>query len=261
MKVIAFWGGRRRCQYRRRAGRRVPFQYHVPGWDSEYAFRMLKRIIEAERDVDKGVECDTLIVQADWWNGDDTFSTGAVEHEDIHWLMRQSVALRMANGTRTRNGTIRVETRENIGLSFGSFNHAYAENRHRYKWWFFTEDDYMFLQPNYVLDGIIEMANSESLGFLAYKRGHRVKRKRYAPGGIGLGRAEALDDAYRANTNARHPDGHLPYYHARGYDKQIELGEIRFTTAITKAGWDLGYVDQECWTHWTEQEKPRQWDA
>lgn len=252
VKVIAFWGGRRRCQYRRQRGRRVPFQYHVPGWDAEYASQMLEEILKGEATVDKGVECDTVIVNANWQDDGHVRDGSAVHPEDVPWLVKQQQRLEDAHESKTKNGTLRVITRENIGLSFGSFNHAYTNLRGIYKWWFFTEDDYLFLRPGYILDSIIEMANHDSLGFLAHKRGHRVKRKLYAPGGIGLGRAEALADAFARNRNKRHPHGHLPYYHAKGYEKQIELGEIRFTESIVRAGWDLRYVDEHVWTHWTE---------
>jgi hypothetical protein len=69
--------------------------------------------------------------------------------------------------SKIQNASVELLLRPNIGLSYGAFSDIFKENRLKYDYYFFTEDDYLFVQDDF--DKIlIDMFNRyENAGYVS----------------------------------------------------------------------------------------------
>ena len=203
--------------------------------NAKEGYRLLNFLIEQELSLDPGCACDTLIVH----NRDPDAA-----HNADPWVQRCEELLESINGTPTPGGEIRLVVRENMGISFGAYHHAFEHWRHLYDYWLFTEDDQVLIKPGCFGKAIEQMEGDPSIGFVALVGTSPYREfPPHAHGGVGVSSRHVLREVMRANLCQRHPLGHLPYHWEPGYADQEHLGEIRFTNAIHQLGYRL--VDHE----------------
>jgi RimJ/RimL family protein N-acetyltransferase len=204
-----------------------------PPRDARETFELLQFLFEREGCVDPGCATETLLVY-------NRFEPGADDHAATEWVGRCEELLGSVDGEPTRRGRFQLLTRENVGLSFGGYNHAFSLCAPEYDYWLFTEDDQVMVRDGYFGRAIDQMQADPSVGFVAVvgvspNRAHPP----HAHGGVGVSSRRILRDVKAANPCQRHPEGHLPYHVGEGYENQESLGEIRFTNAIHNLGYRL----------------------
>jgi hypothetical protein len=216
VKVIAVYLGPRRS---------------VPSGPRE-TYPMLRFLLDCERSVDAGCEADTLLV----YNREPSLENG---HE-VDWLRRCEDLLDEADGAETVNGTIKLVSRENVGLSLGAYNHAFTWFGDRYDYWLFTEDDQVMVGDGTFACAIEQMKANPKIGFVAIV-GVSTNRQHppHVHGGVGVSSRQILNEIKAANASDRHPEGQLPYHIGKGYDNQRQRAEIRFTNVIHQRGYRL----------------------
>lgn len=203
---------------------------HLPQ-NSKQTLSMLKFWWETERELDNGVPLDVLVVINKLGSGDVcTAQAAALECDKL------VVSL---HGKHTRNGSVRVIERDNIGLSFGAYSDAFRSFANDYDYWFFTEDDGIIVNHHVVATAVRQLKDPK-VGFVAtvgcspthYWPAH-------AHGGVGITRRDVLQAVCDANG------GKLPYWNTeqRGADGHEEKGEIVFTNSIHKLGYELRNLD------------------
>jgi len=145
------------------------------------------------------------------------------------------------NGSEIARGTLRVIERPNTGLSFGGYSCAFGMFRDKYRFWIFTEDDILYVRPNYAAD---------SLEFLKEKKCHYVTplrisdkhRRPHCYGGAGFTKRGVLDKV------AGCFDGKLPFHDASPNVKAdgsfkhhlfVRHGEIALTNTVVQLGMKL----------------------
>lgn len=139
---------------------------------------------------------------------------------------------------------VRVIRRENLGLSYGSFNRAFEADRREFGWWIFMEDDYVPCVDDFdrkLVECHRQVFPGQDDGFLcqfvrAYRnfRGEVIPVQKHAGVTNGIATSSALDAVHQKfgclphNTirNQRHP------YYAQG-------GQIEFSAAFVDAGLDV----------------------
>ncbi|MCA9072661.1 MAG: hypothetical protein KDA84_27250, partial [Planctomycetaceae bacterium] len=156
-----------------------------------------------------------------------------------YWTGRCEQLLYEANGAFTQTGVIRVETRENVGLSFGGYNFAFHKWSDSYDNWFFAEDDQVMVKDGYFRCAL-EQLEDPAVGFVAVV-GVSTNRRHppHAHGGVVVSTKAILKQVQQANRDTNFPDGRLPFYANPGYDRQNLMGEIPFTNAIHRLGYRL----------------------
>ena len=137
-KVIATYFGMRR---------------HYPH-DCNGTIQVLKDSIQNEIDLDPGVDnLDVIIVNHD---------CGLEKGNDF---------LKSIDGKKTFCGNIKVINRawdDGKGVAGGSFDYAFQQLQGEYDYWFFQEDDYKLVKPNYYINGVKILENNPNIGFVGY---------------------------------------------------------------------------------------------
>jgi len=191
---------------------------------------LLEYRIANELKVDPGVAVDLIIVN----NVEN--SKDAVDY------------LNSIDGKKTKTGKIRVLHRENIGISFGAYNHAFKNFREDYDYWFFLEDDLFTNLENYYSDFIDQLEEDENLAYVALVGvASQGQGSAHAHNGAGCTSKNYLDLIY----NER---GSLPHYNAPGlpspettttaerqafWKKHCIGGEVAFTNVYVGKGYRL----------------------
>ncbi len=192
-------------------------------------YHLLGYMLEQELTVNPGCQCDTVIIH----NRDDGEFTD-------HWMKQSEELLNKVDGSVTPGGYLRVIKRQNIGISFGAYNYTFETFFKDYDHWFFIEDDQVIVKPGSYAKAIDQIRTDINTGFVAMVGVSTDKQFiTHAHGGVGVSSRSILREVRRANICERHPNGHLPYHYAVGYTDQEQLGEIRFTNAIYKLGYNL----------------------
>jgi len=221
-KVIALYLGERRA----------------PPTTSQEAVRLLRWLLEKEKSTDPGCATDTLIVH--------NRCEPSENPQAMPWLQEGERLLAEADGQDTTRGTIKVVERENIGISFGAFNHGFAMWGEHYDYWLFTEDDQVMVRDGYFQRAIRQIEEDPRIGFVAIVGVSKNPRlPPHAHGGVGVAPQLVLNRVRAANPSRIHAEGHLPYHLAKGYRKHIALGEIRFTNAIQRLGYRLVDLEEQ----------------
>ena len=77
-------------------------------------------------------------------------------------LLKRSITKKI-NG-----GKIISYTRDNYGLSYGSYNDAFLKFKNDYEYFLFTEDDWLIINDNYLKVGIDILNSDKKYGMISY---------------------------------------------------------------------------------------------
>jgi len=190
----------------------------------ESVLRLIDFTLEVESSVNPGCWTDLIIVNSrtGWTYGDRYLDT-------LH-------------GKRLRHGTVQVMHRENVGISFGSYNHAFAVLGSEYDYYLFTEDDVLINGDHYAERGIDKFVRTRNCGFVAFiALGYddNIGGNAAVAGGIGLSSQSVLKRVAVAN-------GSLSYFKGPSLENRwnhILHGELAFTNDIAKLGYVLTEID------------------
>jgi RimJ/RimL family protein N-acetyltransferase len=180
---------------------------------SQDMLRLLHFLLEKERTVDPGCPTDTILV----------YNRSYVrEHNNqTEWTKRCEDLLYSWDGASTARGKIRLLVRENVGRSFGAYNHAFALNADDYDYWLFTENDQVLVRAGYFVTGINQMKADPAVGFVAIVSVSGEQQcSPHAHGGVGISSRWVLMDVMAASR----------------YDCP---SEVPFTNAIHQLGYKL----------------------
>jgi len=183
--------------------------------------------LDIESKTNPGCETDLVFVnnQIGWAEGDD-FLDGL-------------------NGNKLPYGQIRVIHRENIGLSYGSFNHAFSLLQDEYQYFLFTEDDVIITGKNYSKLGIEAFNSHQNCGFVGYigintaYGSYSFDDAYHIHGATGLTTSSVLKHVIRENGSLAHSSSPLQQDRPT-----IVESEIAFTNQIYKLGYNLVEIDR-----------------
>tara|TARA_R110002051_G_scaffold103182_3_gene174876 strand:- start:381 stop:1307 length:927 start_codon:yes stop_codon:yes gene_type:complete len=126
---------------------------HYP-YECNDTIQVLKDSIQNEIDLDPGVDnLDVILINHD---------CGVVKGNEF---------LQSLDGKEIFCGKIRVISREwdeGKGISLGSFDYAFKKLQDDYDYWFFQEDDYKLVKPNYYGNGVKILEENSRVGFVGY---------------------------------------------------------------------------------------------
>lgn len=205
--------------------------------DSQAVLEMLEEVCRLERELDPGISMDTVLVCNGGW---------PVEAEDF---------INRIKDTEIARGQLRVVARANTGLSFGGYAHVFAELRESYEFWILTEDDVLYVKPDYAAE-CREFLTTEGCHFVSPFRLGDVHIAPHCAGGVGFTRRDVLDQV------AERHGGELPYLDAepilqgpKGNFKHYAFvcrGEIPLTNTIVQLGMKLGVLPGsiKCYYDW-----------
>tara|TARA_Y100000034_G_scaffold133851_1_gene200653 strand:+ start:716 stop:2170 length:1455 start_codon:yes stop_codon:yes gene_type:complete len=206
--VISFYGGLRRKSKQ--------------GWLPN-AIKLLKYINKIHTTIDGGMDFDIIIVNNE---SDNSYTDELLNNID---------------GTPSKNGMIKVIHRENIGISYGAFNHAYQLFKDKYDYWFFTEDDIILNKTNWykaMYDELINsMENDDTIVYVTPNGINSTHPKSHVFNGCGLTHSKYLEQVCSINS------GELPHGKFIGMegfhpDKMVAINtEINFTNIFIKLGY------------------------
>jgi len=144
-------------------------------------------------------------------------------------------------------GKIRVLNRQNIGRSFGGYNHAFKMLRSEYDYFIFTEDDILVSRDGYASLGIQYFNQTKNCGFVAYQSissiglDYCTEDALHAHGGVGISHVHVLDEVVRKYGALPHADKIT----SQEYVDILKMGEIPFTNKIHKLGYRLTSVPED----------------
>lgn len=136
-----------------------------------------------------------------------------------------------------RGAPVVLMERPNIGMSYGSLSDCYARYRTEFDFYFFMEDDYVFVQQNFDQIHLQVMAEHPDCGYLcgmAWETNPPMAPRFPLHAGVanGLMRASALEAVFAK-------EGHLPHAADGGYRSNEHRGQIGQSQAILAAGFKL----------------------
>tara|TARA_R100000808_G_C2142693_1_gene150447 strand:- start:1320 stop:2087 length:768 start_codon:yes stop_codon:yes gene_type:complete len=202
VKVISFWTGKRRSN--------AP-QGVIDG------LKKIKYIVKQERELDHGESMDLIIVNS--------INSEALNSEVMDYL-------NSLNGTLTKNGMISVMHRYNHGLSFGNFNYVFNLYKNVYKYFWFSEDDYIVTSSNVLKESIDRLNDPQkNIGFVSTHFLHGD----YAVGGTGITSTGILLNCHGENLPWN--DGDQKNWKAH------QQAERQLTHGITAKGYELCVID------------------
>lgn len=184
----------------------------------EECLKFLKESIDLDITLDSGELMDILLV-----NNKNNFSEG-----DYY--------LNSLKGTKTKNGTIKVLDRENVGGSFGSFSDGFNIFKHDYDYFLFNEDDIRILKENYFSQSIEKLNTDNQIGFVAFAPIHKDKPV-HSGGGFGITSSKIITSILG--------DAKIAYEKSVDYSS-LQRNEIEFTNMYDRAGLKIVNLDQYC---------------
>jgi hypothetical protein len=133
---------------------------------------------------------------------------------------------------RVQGAALTVLERENSGMSYGSWSHAFGRYRRQFDYYLFLEDDYVPCQPRFDRT-LVEMFRAvPRCGYLCSLVAALARPVRHAAIANGLASAEALERIWQ-----RH--GMLPHAASSRDYGENENGQVVFSTAFEEAGFVL----------------------
>lgn len=228
--------------------------------NSRQTRKMFENMIESEKSIDAGVDCDIIIVnhQLDEIVMDVTTKKKLADKFEYGQVTE---LLDSVNGIKTKNGTIITMNRpwdKGTGFGFKSRNYVQEKYQDDYEYWFFIEDDLNFLKDNYFKKCIDILEKYPECAFVGTWCGISPNNH-HCHGSIGCTHQRFLKEQFLFK-------GEIPYPHSSNYrDAQLE-GEV----VGTKSFLEMGYHLQRCsdnvhedrfWTKrendWFQREKTR----
>lgn len=194
------------------------------------------KIINSEIHLDKGCDVDTLIINHD---ATEVFKDAEMGREYLNKL----------NGTKTKNGHIKVYHREwGEGASYGSFNWGFEQFRNEYFYWFFQEEDIEFILPYYYKIALDQFNKCDEVSFLCCWKYLPLSRKCDWPvhchGGCGLSSSKYLNTIYSKFNclpylkEKMDLDNFEQYYNDLGTNS-----EVNFTNSHIQCGFKLKEIE------------------
>ncbi len=211
----------------RLAGDPLGYFYHSQNFtNTSDIINLLKLNIDLENKYNPGFDRDIIFV-----NANINSSEGNKFIENI-------------NNQKIKRGKIIAYTRENFGLSFGSYNDAFKKFKKDYDYFLFTEDDWIIFKDNYLKIGIDILNKNPKTGMVSYVGVTKINKKKWnelglkketaygCHGGVGLSSTKILSIIEKKY-------GCLPHYTKNDYRKSITYGEIRFPNSFIQIGYNL----------------------
>ena len=203
-KVICFWFGWRR-----------QFSNNVSN-----ITELVPAIVNTELNIENGIDTDVLFVV----NKSNTELDNSLDQYD---------------GMKTKNGTIKVIKRDNIGLSFGAYLTAFSQFKNEYDYWFFSEDDVIIYHENYMKSFVdFWEKNKEQLGFIALAPISNYG-KLHCGGGCGLVSTDWMKKTYNDSDIIRILQNYSTYeeqYDIADSTLGSENAEVLFSSSFVHGG-------------------------
>ncbi len=217
----------------RLTGDPLGYFYHSQNFtNTNDIINLLKKHIDLENKFDPGFKRDLIIVNADI--GSDK---GNKFIEEI-------------NNKKINGGKIISYTRNNYGLSYGSYNDAFLKFKNDYEYFLFTEDDWLIINDNYLKVGIDILNSDKKYGMIPYVNVTKIHKSHWknlnlnkknaigCHGGVGLSSTKILNMVVEQY-------GCLPHNKDDDYTKSVANGEIKFPNSIVKLGYKLVNLPKE----------------
>jgi RimJ/RimL family protein N-acetyltransferase len=232
VKVIACYFG----------NRRFDSANHNPH-DAKDVYDMLQFMWKMEQNEDQGYPHDVCFVH------NELLPTDPVSNSEN--VQKCKDFLLNIDGKPTANGKAIVINRQNIGISFGAFDHAFNLLKENYDFWFFTEDDQVIVKENTFKNAlkILHLPKTQANGYVATVGVNRS----WGPGvngGCGVTTREILQKVTETHFSGYLNRGSLPFYYNPSPANQsvqtvtmdhLWAGEVMFTKVIH----DMGYYLEE----------------
>jgi len=206
-------------------------------WPLDYneTLDMFNVMIEMEKNIDKGTDCDTIIVNH------------LLEENNY----RVIELLDSLNGTKTKNGTIITMNRpwdNGEGYGFKSRDYVWKKYQDEYDYWFFTEDDENWFKEGYVGMCIDVLERDETCAFVGTQHGIAKDCIREGPpqkyiwphchSGQGCTHRRFLKELVQFY-------GNIPYPNSKEYNDAEEIGEVESTSIFLKMGYKLRRLEDD----------------
>lgn len=190
---------------------------------SESVVDLIKLNISLEEKCDPGCDVDLVII-----NNDCGYIPGNKYLDEL-------------DGKELKRGKVRIFHRENYGRSFGGYNFAFMKLREEYDYFIFTEDDIVIWRDGYASNALEIMISNANCGFVAYQGIARkfknlpLSESIHVHGGVGFSSTKVLNTV--VSNFGLLP--HATLNSSQSYDDIIEKGEVAFTNAIYKLGFQI----------------------
>jgi autotransporter strand-loop-strand O-heptosyltransferase len=137
--------------------------------------------------------------------------------------------------SKIQGATVEIIVRENIGLSYGAFSDVYEKYRTEFDYYFFMEDDHVYVKENFDEIMIDILNETENPGYLCgIVRDEQTGWQKHAGNATGVITSKALETLFLKNNC-------LPSNKNKfdGYKNEENLGQISQSHEIYKLGFDL----------------------
>lgn len=136
---------------------------------------------------------------------------------------------------------VKVNFRENIGMSYGAFSDIFISNSNEFDYYIFNEDDYVFTQDNwdeYLVNKFNSIENCGYLSMIVSEPNSVVPI--HAAHSTGISSYRVLQEVVNAH-------GELPHSRGHSYGEHQNDGQIKQTNVIHNLGYGLHDVrDDYC---------------
>jgi len=205
LKIICCYFGKRR------------HEFNTPKNIIEYVVESINN----ETSIENGIHTDVIYINND---------CGVLSDNNV---------LESYNDTKTKNGKIIIEKRQNINGSFGAYYDMALKYKDDYDYFFFCEDDVIVYKENYLKDFVDFLNNDDEVGFISLAP---ISNSSHLPlhsgGGCGLtskdiffkvNSKESIETFFVLNENK---------FYRNSYEKLQSL-EVEFTNVFCRNGYQL----------------------
>jgi len=207
LKIIACYFGKRR------------FDFNTPKDMGNF----IKKMLENEINIENGVDTDVVFINNDNNNTE------------------LNLLLSSYNNTKTKNGKIIVNVRENLNGSFGAYYDMFFKYMNDYEYFFFCEDDVLIYKEKYISEFISFLNSSELIGFvcLAPISHYYGIKKIHSGGGCGLTSKKKFLKVYSEDSvnellkNKRKDNRNIDNY------SLFQSLEVEFTNTFVRNGFNI----------------------
>lgn len=138
------------------------------------------------------------------------------------------------NGLKTKNGKLIVESRPNIGGSFGAYYETFLKYKDLYNYWFFCEDDVLIYKTGYMKYFIDYLNSSDKLGFVSLAPLSR-NDPIHSGGGCGL----TSTDKFLKSRSVEYIVNYLSKCPRTSSYQFLENSEVEFTNIFIRSGYTI----------------------
>tara|TARA_Y100000593_G_scaffold93043_1_gene186507 strand:+ start:3939 stop:4727 length:789 start_codon:yes stop_codon:yes gene_type:complete len=204
----------------------------------EESMDMFSKMIEKEKQVDAGIDCDTIIVNH-------------LCEQNSHKVIELLDSL---NGTKTKNGKIITMNRpydNGKGLGFKSRHYAFQKYKNNYEYWFFVEDDINFFLDDYYKKCVNILKEKSHVAFVCThfggltggKGGHKSNHCVHCHGGVGCTHIKFLKELINFNGKIPYTNFLPAYGVGLPSSNKNNRTERESTNLFVKMGYSLAKID------------------